>query len=48
MLFRSKVGDEIMVKSQGYDKRGRLNLSRKEAIAPTKEEKVEEPKETKE
>ena len=43
-----KVGDEIMVKSQGYDKRGRLNLSRKEAIAPAKEEKVEEPKETKE
>ena len=27
-----KVGDEILVKSQGYDKKGRLNLSRKEAI----------------
>ena len=27
-----KVGDEILVKSQGYDKRGRLNLSRKDAI----------------
>ena len=27
-----KVGDEIIVKSLGYDKRGRLNLSRKEAI----------------
>ncbi|MFV0249917.1 MAG: polyribonucleotide nucleotidyltransferase [Bacilli bacterium] len=27
-----KVGDEIQVKSMGYDKRGRLNLSRKEAI----------------
>ncbi len=27
-----KVGDEILVKSIGYDKRGRLNLSRKEAI----------------
>lgn len=27
-----KVGDEIVVKSQGYDKRGRLNLSRKEAL----------------
>ena len=26
------VGDEIMVKSLGYDKRGRLNLSRKEAL----------------
>ena len=27
-----KVGDEILVKSLGYDKRGRLNLSRKEAF----------------
>ena len=27
-----KVGDEILVKSLGFDKRGRLNLSRKEAI----------------
>ena len=27
-----KVGDEILVKSLGYDKRGRLNLSRKLAI----------------
>ncbi len=27
-----KVGDEILVKSLGYDKRGRLNLSRKEAL----------------
>ncbi|MEG2311572.1 MAG: polyribonucleotide nucleotidyltransferase [Bacilli bacterium] len=27
-----KVGDEILVKSLGLDKRGRLNLSRKEAI----------------
>ena len=27
-----KVGDEIIVKSLGYDKRGRLNLSRKEAM----------------
>lgn len=27
-----KVGDEILVKSQGYDKKGRLNLSRKDAI----------------
>ena len=32
-----KVGDEILVKSLGYDKRGRLNLSRKLAIK--KEEK---------
>ena len=27
-----KVGDQILVKSLGYDKRGRLNLSRKDAI----------------
>lgn len=27
-----KIGDEILVKAQGYDKKGRLNLSRKEAI----------------
>ncbi len=27
-----KVGDEILVKSLGYDKKGRLNLSRKEAL----------------
>ncbi len=27
-----KVGDEILVKSLGFDKRGRLNLSRKEAL----------------
>jgi len=27
-----KVGDEIVVKSLGFDKRGRLNLSRKEAL----------------
>ena len=27
-----KVGDEIMVKSLGYDKKGRLNLSRKEFL----------------
>ena len=27
-----KVGDEIMVKSLGYDKKGRLNLSRKEYL----------------
>lgn len=27
-----KVGDEIIVKATGYDKRGKLNLSRKEAM----------------
>ena len=34
------VGDEIIVKSLGYDNRGRLNLSRKEALP--KSEKKEE------
>ena len=36
-----KVGDEIIVKSLGYDNRGRLNLSRKEAL-PKPIEKTEE------
>ncbi len=31
-----KVGNEITVKSLGYDKRGRLNLSRKEALIENK------------
>ena len=36
------VGDEIMVKSLGYDNRGRLNLSRKECLPkPEKKEKKE-------
>ena len=38
------VGDEILVKATGYDKKGKLNLSRKEAL-PKKEVK-EEKKET--
>ncbi len=34
-----KVGDEIIVKATGYDKRGKLNLSRKEAMPkPVKKE----------
>ena len=39
-----KVGDEILVKSQGYDNRGRLNLSRKDALPkpPKKEDKKHE------
>lgn len=37
-----KVGDEIVVKSLGYDNRGRLNLSRKEALP--KPEKKEDKK----
>ena len=37
-----KIGDEIVVKSLGYDNKGRLNLSRKEAIPKPKkkEEKI--------
>lgn len=41
-----KVGDEIIVKSMGYDNRGRLNLSRKEALP--KPEKKEDKKKSKE
>ena len=36
-----KVGDEIIVKSLGYDKKGRLNFSRRDALEPTKESKEE-------
>lgn len=37
-----KVGDEIIVMSQGYDNRGRLNLSRKDALPkPKKVEKTD-------
>ncbi len=39
------VGDEIIVVSQGYDNRGRLNLSRKDALPkPIKKEKDESKK----
>ena len=39
------VGDEIIVMSQGYDNRGRLNLSRKDALPkPVKKEKKEDVK----
>ncbi len=34
------VGDEILVKSLGYDNRGRLNLSRKEALPKPKEKTI--------
>jgi len=37
-----KVGDEIVVKAIGYDKRGKLNLSRKEVLEP--KEKKEDKK----
>ncbi len=36
-----KVGDEIVVKATGYDRKGKLNLSRKELL-PKKENKKEE------
>ncbi len=43
-----KVGDEIIVMSQGYDNRGRLNLSRKDALPkPVKKESVESKKKEK-
>ena len=44
-----KVGDEILVKSLGYDNRGRLNLSRKAALPkpPKKEEKEKKKKDEK-
>ena len=41
------VGDEIMVKSLGYDNRGRLNLSRKDCLPkPVKKEKKKDDKKT--
>ena len=42
-----KVGDEIIVKSLGYDNRGRLNLSRKEALPKKEKTEKEEIKEEK-
>jgi len=36
------VGDEIIVKSLGYDNRGRLNLSRKEALPKPEKKEVKE------
>ncbi len=42
------VGDEIIVMSQGYDNRGRLNLSRKDALPkPIKKEKDDSKKKEK-
>ncbi len=42
------VGDEIIVMSQGYDNRGRLNLSRKDALPkPIKKEKDDRKKKEK-
>jgi len=39
-----KVGDEILVKSLGYDKRGRLNLSRKEVLKASEKKDSKEDK----
>ena len=36
------VGDEIIVKATGYDKKGKLNVSRKEALPKPKEKEVKE------
>lgn len=38
------VGDEIIVKSLGYDNKGRLNLSRKEALPKSESTSEENPK----
>ncbi len=37
-----KVGDEITVKATGYDKKGKLNLSRKDTLPKPKPEKIKE------
>ena len=43
-----KEGDEIVVKSQGYDNKGRLNLSRKECLPkPERKEEKEDKKKDK-
>ena len=42
-----KVGDEIVVKATGYDKKGKLNLSRKELL-PKIEKKDNKSKKDKE
>lgn len=43
----AKVGDEIMVKSLGYDNRGRLNLSRKECLPKPKKKEDKDDKKNK-
>lgn len=42
-----KAGDEILVKSLGYDNKGRLNLSRRDAISKDSDKKEEKNKEKK-
>ena len=41
------VGDRIMIKALGYDNRGRLNLSRKEALPKPIRKETDKPKEIK-
>ena len=41
------VGDEIVVKAIGYDKRGKLNLSRKEVLSSKEEKKDKKEKKSK-
>ena len=41
------LGDEIIVKATGFDKRGKLNLSRKEALPKPKEKKEDKKEESK-
>ena len=43
-----RVGDEILVKSLGYDNRGRLNLSRKECLAKPKKKEDKKDKKVEE
>ena len=42
-----KVGDEIVVKAIGYDKRGKLNLSRKELLPKTEKKENKKDKKSK-
>ena len=41
------LGDEILVKAIGCDKKGRLNFSRKQAMSPEKKEEVKDTEENK-
>jgi len=43
-----KLGDEIVVKAMGLDKRGKLNFSRKAILKPAKKEEASKEDETKE
>ena len=42
--YSEKVGDEIVAKATGYDRKGKLNLSRKELL-PKEEKKSKKEKE---